>query len=248
MKIICFSDTHNKHARTELPACDLAIFAGDMSSVGHEREVETFLNWFYRQKQCVNKVYIAGNHDKSFDPKFFYTYNKNYESQYDQNTKPYWVNDLISNANILGIHYLENTSVEINGYKIWGSPYSPWFFGEYWAFNAHRNGDLDAIWSTIPDDTDIVITHTPVQGKLDSIPSQQDLHVGCEKLNNHLHRVKAKLHVCGHIHEGHGYEQDGGITYVNASQLDDRYMYVYSPIEVITDDQTKEVISVKKLR
>ena len=60
------------------------------------------------------------------------------------------------------IVYLEDSGVEIDGLKFWGSPHQPWFYD--WAFNHPRNGDaLAHYWSLIPDDTDVLITHGPLR-------------------------------------------------------------------------------------
>ena len=48
--------------------------------------------------------------------------------------------------------------MELYGYKIYGSPYTPEFCG--WAFMEERE-DLKLIWEKIPTDTDILITHGP---------------------------------------------------------------------------------------
>jgi Icc-related predicted phosphoesterase len=53
----------------------------------------------------------------------------------------------------------------------------------------------------IPDDTDILITHTPPIGHGDLCCS--GVRAGCvELLSTVQNRVKPKYHVFGHIHEG----------------------------------------------
>ena len=53
----------------------------------------------------------------------------------------------------------------------------------------------------IPDDTDILITHGPPLGYGDKCCSGQ--RAGCAELLSTVQlRVKPKLHVFGHIHEG----------------------------------------------
>jgi len=96
--------------------------------------------------------------------------------------------------------YLENSGVEIDGVKFWGSPWQPEFFN--WAFNLPRGRRLAEIWALIPDDTEVLITHTPPYGILDRVDSGE--HVGCEDLRRALQRVKPKVHVFGHIHEDRG--------------------------------------------
>ena len=53
----------------------------------------------------------------------------------------------------------------------------------------------------IPDDTDVLITHTPPLGFGDLCSS--GIRVGCvELLHSVQQRIKPKYHVYGHIHEG----------------------------------------------
>ena len=54
--------------------------------------------------------------------------------------------------------YLEDSSVTRMGYKIYGSPWVPDFFG---AFNVPKGVEAIRKWKAIPTDTDILLTHTP---------------------------------------------------------------------------------------
>lgn len=53
--------------------------------------------------------------------------------------------------------------------------------------------------SRIPQETDVLITHTPPRHHL-------DLSIGCAGLTEEIWNVKARLHVFGHVHSGHGRE------------------------------------------
>jgi len=228
MKIVAISDTHTFHERltSDLPYGDLLIHAGDFSSTGKKDEVEDFAEWLQMvaPKYTYGVVFIAGNHDKSFDPKF------NYEE--NQKTKPTWVVDIISNIQSSGnIHYLENSSVNVNGINIWGSPITPWFHGDRWAFNKHRGDEIKAVWDTIPTNTDIVITHGPVYGKLD-FTEYDKMYVGCAELEKALYTIKPKLHISGHIHEGYGWDYNDSTTFVNASTCTLRYYPTNTPWEI----------------
>jgi Icc-related predicted phosphoesterase len=93
----------------------------------------------------------------------------------------------------------------------------------------------------IPDDTDILLTHGPAWGYVDKVIGRTD-NLGCELLVKHIqNRVKPTLHVCGHIHTGHGHHFDGTTHFINASVLDERYDYEYKPTNIILDTETKEV-------
>lgn len=243
MKVVLISDTHTRHKhlttnayKPGLPDGDLLIHAGDFTSVGQKGEVMSFLDWAEQQafRYTYGVVFIAGNHDRSFDPK----YSKEYEDSILRNDlshpkKPAWLLSVLSDLEPgrSRITYLENQEVTIGGFKIWGSPITPWFYGEKWAFNRQRGKDIKEVWSKIPSDTDIVITHGPVVGRHDYVPSSSQF-VGCEELKNRLEEIRPKLHVCGHIHEGHGEEMVNGVTYVNASICDRFYDPVNRPIIV----------------
>jgi Icc-related predicted phosphoesterase len=219
VNIVFFSDTHNKHKKVVLPPCDIAIFCGDMSSQGYKHEVRDFFSWFSKQHQCVHKIAIAGNHDRCFDAKF--------DSELHGNE---WLPDLLKEFNS-SITYLQNNSTEIYGLKIWGSPVTPWFHGDNWAFNRFRGEEIRQVWANIPRDTDIVVTHGPVMYKVD-YNDQDQQYVGCEDLRYLLKIIKPKVHACGHIHESYGAEYDEDTTYVNASICNLRYEPINKPIEV----------------
>lgn len=215
-KLALFSDTHTMHKQVKLPECDIAIFAGDMSYRGKQDEVEDFFDWFSSQDQCLNKIVIAGNHDLSFDP--------------DRNIPrgfPAWIDEL--ETDFPEITYLENSSTTLLGLKIWGSPITPDFFPETWAFNLPRGLKIAEVWDRIEADTDIIITHGPAWSHHDMVNGQ---FVGCQDLREKILEIRPKLHVCGHIHPGHGIKESNGIIYANASVTNDRYNVVNSAIEV----------------
>jgi len=152
-----------------------------------------------------HKLFVAGNHDAPF-----------------ANVTSKEAGVLLKNATC----YLENSGVEIGGVKFWGSPWQPEFFN--WAFNLPRGRRLAEIWALIPDDTEVLITHTPPYGILDRVDSGE--HVGCEDLRRALQRVKPKVHVFGHVHEDRGVTPQNGTTFINACICNRYFMAVYDPI------------------
>lgn len=217
-KVVCFSDTHTLHDKVKLPPCDIAIFAGDFTNRGGYQNVADFLHWYNKQKQCTHKIFIAGNHDISFDPAF--NYRTGAEDWLDKLLKTY--PDLI---------YLNDSSVIINNLLIYGSPITPWFHGEHWSFNRHRGEDIREHWDKIPVNADIVITHGPVANILDYIPSS-DQYVGCKDLAVKIEEISPKLFVCGHIHEGYGVFSKNNTLYVNAAVCNAEYKPVNQPIVI----------------
>ncbi|HVG42455.1 MAG TPA: metallophosphatase domain-containing protein [Chitinophagaceae bacterium] len=204
LKFVAISDTHCLHRNIKLPKGDVLLHAGDISYKGKKSEVVDFLGWFSKT-DFKYKVFIAGNHDFYFEKEGV----KEIQSTVPEN-----------------VIYLMNSEIVINGIKIWGSPYTPWFFD--WAFNERRGAAITKHWKLIPDDVDILLTHGPVQGILDTVVSEE--HVGCKNLLQRVLEVKPKTHVCGHIHESYGSVKRSGIHFINASLLNEAYELMNKPI------------------
>jgi Icc-related predicted phosphoesterase len=212
MRITHISDTHNKHNQLngKLPGGQLLIHSGDFTSIGRKHEVEKFIEWFDKQ-DYTHKVFIAGNHDLTFQSERMYEEKSAYFERRVFDTpgsegKPDWLVELLSNLPD-SVYYLENSSIKLEGINIWGSPYSP-SFGYGWAFNKDRGHDIAQCWNEIPMDTDIVITHTPIYGYNDRAANTNQ-NVGCADLYHRLREVNPHLHFCGHIHEAYGWKTMG---------------------------------------
>lgn len=219
MKIVVISDTHGKHRwMDKLPKGDVLVHCGDFSNVGERDQVDDFLLWMYSQPH-KHKVFIAGNHDRSFDHKF----HRNDDSHWLEMTK-------IKAKQEFGLHYLENTAVQLDGINFWGSPMTPDFYPQHWAFNRSRGEVIARYWNEIPQDTDVLITHGPCAHVLDWCMNSN--RVGCSDLTYHIQRVQPVYHLFGHIHESYGIEQHVDTTYVNASVLNENYKLVNKPIVV----------------
>ena len=251
MRITHISDTHNKHKQLDgkLPGGVLLIHSGDISSLGRKHEVEQFIKWFGKQ-DYTHKVFIAGNHDMTFDREILLR-NKlaHFEGRTEYDTecaegKPEWLVEMLSNLPD-NVYYLENSSIKLEGINIWGSPVSP-SFGYGWGFNKDRGHDINEVWSTIPMDTDIVITHSPIYGYNDRAQNTNQ-NVGCSDLYHRLHEVKPHLHFAGHIHEGHGwgtipYKDEWGDIYTfNGSTCNLRYEAINNPITFDYDFVSREL-------
>jgi len=206
MKLTFISDTHSLHRQIKLSGGDLLIHAGDVCNRGTEGEVLAFIQWFEKQ-DYVHKIFIAGNHDW-----FFEEYSDNY------------IRKLLPES----IYYLNDSGIEINKVKFWGSPIQPTFFN--WAFNRERGAEIDQHWQKIPSDTDILITHGPPFGILDKTVG--NLNVGCEMLRKKVDALQPKIHVFGHIHESRGILEQNNTTFINAATADIHYKMVNLPINV----------------
>lgn len=208
-KIWHFSDTHNLHRQINVPeGIDIAIFTGDCSNpfdvFRNLPEAEDFIKW-YSELNIPCKIFIAGNHDAAF------------------------AKGRITRSQLfdLGIIYLENEGVEIDGIKIWGSPITPTFGNWYFMKPRHKMHEL---WSHIPDDTDIIVTHGPPKGILDlSIDRDNNLdQCGCASLVKHVERIRPRYVMFGHIHNVAHIKNAGtyqcpntGTVYSNGSCVED---------------------------
>ena len=227
-KITFISDTHTKHryCEADLPGGDLLIHAGDFMNGGyHKREATEFFDWFSSIKGYDKKVFIAGNHDRIIE------------------NDPTW--SLLTIKDYSNIIYLQDEGFalydmdEDSSIRLYGSPWQPDF--NMWAFNLPRNGEeMKEHWNSIPEDTDILITHGPPFGYLD-IPGGQSVRVGCEMLRHRVDEIKPMIHVFGHIHGSAGYYYNGHTHFINASILDERYNYTNLPVSIEWDSITNEI-------
>jgi hypothetical protein len=247
-RITHISDTHNKHSQLNglLPGGDLLIHSGDISSLGRKSEVERFVKWFNDIDNYTYKVFIAGNHDMSFDrEKLLRDKLAHFEGRTEYDTecaegKPDWLKDMLAVGLDGGTFYLEDTGIDIEGIKIWGSPITP-SFGYGWAFNKDRGYDINEVWNTIPMDTNIVITHGPIYGYCDRT-SREGLNVGCADLYHRLNEVKPQLHFSGHIHEAYGYRQtDWGYAF-NGCNCDLSYLVNNKPMTFDYDFLKRDIV------
>ena len=223
MKITFISDTHNKHrfVTNDLPGGDLLIHAGDISSMGYEHEIREFCKWFNNIDNYTHKVFIAGNHDWGFQ----------------NNTEK--VKEILEFYE--NITYLQDNEVLVGEdmVNVYGSPWQPEFYN--WAFNLPRQGvELKEKWDNIPNNTDILITHGPAYGYVDKVIGRTE-NLGCELLTERIKDFKPKIHVCGHIHTGYGYTFDGDTHYINASVLNESYVYHNKPLTIEWNSKTNEI-------
>jgi|694.fasta_scaffold110026_5 Icc-related predicted phosphoesterase len=228
-KITLISDTHNKHKQItqDLLGGDILIHSGDISSMGYEHEIREFCKWFNSLHNYTHKIFIAGNHDFGFQ---------------DNPTKVKEILELYPSITYLqdNFIYIGEDSQDI--VKIYGSPWQPRFHN--WAFNADPGEDIQQHWNKIPNDTDILITHGPAFGYLDTVIGRGYDNLGCKDLNDKIAEIKPKIHVCGHIHSGHGHKisADGSVHFFNASVLSEEYTYKYKPITFEWSKENNEIV------
>jgi Icc-related predicted phosphoesterase len=214
MDIVCISDMHG-YLPEDVPGGDVLVIAGDIcpaSDHAVSRQIKWLNNDFnawVKELPFEHIVMVAGNHDWAFQK----------AAQRIYITKVTW---------------LQETSTIINDVVFYGYANTPRFCN--WAFNEKRRR-LKQIAGGIPPGTNVLVTHGPPLGTMDLVcDGDRRERVGCEALADRIKELnELKLHVFGHIHSGHGIKHDDqkGMTYVNASHVNEQYLPVYST-QVIT--------------
>ena len=207
MKLTFISDTHSLHNKLTLDGGDILFHCGDFTKKGELSEVKDFAKYM-GQQDYKYKIVIAGNHDFCFE-------NKNKDEA-----------EKILKDN--GLIYLNDSFAVVENIKIWGSPVQPWFYD--WAFNRKRGDEIKRHWDLIPDDINILLTHGPPHGILDTIHSGES--VGCEELLKAVARIKPHIHAFGHIHEAYGSKTVGMTKLINACSTDLTYKIKNQPFNL----------------
>jgi predicted phosphodiesterase len=207
MKILCYSDIHGiLPDTTDWPRADLFICAGDICpnwSYNWSQDGPMQINWlqdvfnpWLAKVPATCKILIGGNHDGfNLVPNFLEILG--------------WA-PAVWEASLHPI-YLENSGCEVMGKKIWGSPNTivpKWYRNNRWNYGIYNDDEDESkaalIWDQIPNDTNILITHSPAYGYFD----QCDERAGSKSLLSRIEYLKTfrklDVHVTGHIHEQTG--------------------------------------------
>ena len=203
MKIVAFSDSHWRLDKLEIPSGDVLVFAGDWSqSNGSIMDAIKFAA-VIKKVDCKHKLIIAGNHD------------------FCAQNETAVVAQIFQEA---GAVYLQDKTYTIDNINFYGTPWCPEFMN--WAF-MKPDYELTHVFSKIPSNTDVLITHTPPYGIMDMVDTREN--VGSHALEESMKRIKPAIHIFGHIHDGHGVEHSDTVEYYNVSVCDDTYNLVHKP-------------------
>jgi len=236
MRITVLSDTHTRHGlipMVDLPGGDLLLHAGDIMNSGYNKnDIWDFCHWYQSLDQYEDKVFIAGNHDRMF---------QNHPEDVKGWLDKFPLINYLQDQELALYFDGPNGDMPENNIRIYGSPWQPEFYS--WAFNLPKNGiEIAGKWEAIPSNTDILVTHGPAFGTLDTVKGREHDNLGCELLAQRIEVVKPKIHICGHIHSGYGYEFKDGTHFFNTSVLDESYEYTQKPM---TFDWNKETNTIK---
>lgn len=204
---VAISDTHGRHeALGKLPDCDVLLCAGDFTNRGRPEEVASFIRWLIEEQTHIpQKLITPGNHELSL---------AGLAGEPDKAAAL----ELLTNADAraAGIELLigATATTRVGGYRVFGSPVTPWFWGGFML----REDKIGREWEKIPTGVDVVMTHGPARGHGDTLRHGAGEHAGCPiLLREILDRVRPAVCIAGHIHEGRGASEWGGVTFLNVS-------------------------------
>lgn len=218
MRFVCIADTHNLHSKITLPKGDVLIVAGDICSSGRINQVTSFSYWLDKW-DFKYKIIISGNHDMCLMHNSYVSFSR-------------------------GVSYLCDKPMYIRiGYPqdlfVYGMPWCPEFGN--WAFMLPRDGfSLKRKVDLIPDQTDILITHTAPFGILDD--TEDNEHAGCRLLREKVDKIMPKIHIFGHFHGGYGTYQNHKTLFVNCSICNNQYDPINKPIVIDYIDNSFKVV------
>ncbi len=178
------SDTHNKIDKIHIPNGDVFIHCGDaVHHLTSYRDIRRF-NEFVGQLPHKYKLFVSGNHCVCLDP-----------------DRPDRSQQLLSNMT-----YIQDQLIQIEGIRIYGSPWRPKRGCAYRAeaFGYDPKLIQEDIWSYIPEDIDFLLTHGPPYSIRDYHPLT-DERIGCPYLLDEIvTRVRPRIHLFGHMHTCRG--------------------------------------------
>ncbi len=142
MRVAATADLHG--FLPPVPDCDLLVLAGDLApaddhGIGRQQAwLDGPFRWWLEELPATHVVGIAGNHDFVFER----------------------APDRVPAD--LRWTYLQDSSADVAGLRLFGSPWTPWFHDG--AFNApRRDGEqfLTDRFAPCPDDADVPLLHGP---------------------------------------------------------------------------------------
>lgn len=231
------ADLHGNYP--EMEPADLLIIAGDLTARDDEKGFMKFRAWLLKFP-FTRIIIIPGNHDGYVHSRIMEEFDKCWNGE--------WITYLCDSGTKFSYYppitkdMPDGTLIERRDFKIWGTPWSLWFpeiNPHCMAFTGSEQ-DLKEKYDLIPDDTDILISHSPFWLALDDIPNHdtgKPDYVGSKSLRDAVDRVKPDIFICGHIHEHGGkellYKHQGPNTRCfNASHVNEHYKPVNKPIRI----------------
>ena len=224
MKVCALSDIHGTLIPIEqFPTCELVCICGDISPTKIQSNTKAVRKWLLNEFKpwcesinCDKILFIAGNHDFGL---------RRLDFMYEHFPK---------DGKITYLFHEDYTYNSKDGkeYKIFGTPYCK-IFGN-WEF-MKSNDELRELYSQIPKDLDILMTHDqPYEFGdviLQNVPWNTGEHIGNEPLNECIFNKQPKILLCGHLHTTtHDCVMINDTKRYNVSIKDEYYYIAYNPL------------------
>ncbi|PXF44336.1 Metallophosphoesterase domain-containing protein 1 [Gracilariopsis chorda] len=110
------------------------------------------------------------------------------------------------------VTYLQDKEIEVSWLKIYGSPWTPKFVGEFQVEDEKR---AHAVWNRMPTDVDVLITHEPTKGILDV--TSRGMSIGDSALLEKACTVRSRVHCLGHVHKSYRTLNEEHTLFCNAA-------------------------------
>ena len=200
LRVVCISDTHvrwNSLEKLQLPDGDVLVHCGDFTNSGTKQEWKSMVRFMNEAaSRFRHRVFICGNHD-----------------YVEKGQTPEKIQQMFGDA----ATYLQDSAVAIDGVKFYGTPCT----NINMAFHANED-QQEVVFSAIPEDTDVLLTHQPPFNCLDlawvrnsdnrrchwcSQVHERYQHWGSKALRRRVAMVNPSVHVFGHVHDEKGVAQ-----------------------------------------
>jgi len=232
----------------KMPKGDLLIIAGDLTGTGSLKELKEFrqfIDAIYARGVYRTIIFIPGNHERILDEPYYLR--KGYlthEDVSDPSGEIQRAREALTQGLPENVVYLVDKSIVVENYHIYGTP---WVEGDSkWAFSIKKRF-LEEKWAEIPENTEILISHTPpyLHGDFEEVEGRVRvgyhhtktyswMHTGSESLLNRVLQIQPCVHIFGHTHEGYGATTHRGCPtlFINAATCDANYHPLQQPIVI----------------
>lgn len=212
LRFVCLADTLGHHASVPLIPADVLLFAGNLTNSGGLNQIAAFSSWL-ETYPAARKVLVAGSQDVTFDAQFYNLHWRRFHLKRQEAELA--VSTILECRDAI---YLENSSVDVAGLHLFGTPCSVGALSTTGAFAGNAGQ-----WARIPEGVDVLVTHGAavrmgpsccVLGTSSSVLSVKALDD--DLLTQIQQRAMPAVHVCGNAPKEYGVTTDGTTLFVNA--------------------------------
>lgn len=228
--------------------CSALLICGDLFSIQQVSRQGSLVNQIKGlTSDGVRVIYTPGNHDIWLYQRYLRDHPEDGDDAFfggmvcqrfllgDTPEEAWTINGL---KELCGLEVLVDTMTEVDGVKIYGSPWSPHFCD--WAFMGDDKF-LKSKFKKIPDGVDILLTHTPPkidgleidvvhEGRFNRVFDKVVEHCGSSVLTKYIKERKPRFAFSGHIHTGsHELCKFEDTECANVSLLNEDYNLAYKP-------------------